>query len=180
MLMASARGVLDRVLAMVIVVAAVLLHHSFTSASGYIVAGSALLLFLPEVPVPFPVKLLVSEIAGSSMFMYLGHFQVKSLIIRLFHGPMPWLALFAAILFGSVFARAYNWLEHKVRAFVRTHGEPGVARMSPDVVLADRKIEILPLGMQVVADRFRDDRYLDAAEAHEARLGRITSIDPKQ
>lgn len=179
MLMASARGIQDRVLAMVIVVVAVLLHHSFTSASGYIVAGSALLLFWPEVQVPLPMKLLVSEIAGSSMFMYLGHFQVKSLITRLFHGPMPWLALFAAILFGSVFARAYNALENKVRAFARTHGDKGVGRMSPDAVPADRELEILPLGLQITADRFRDDLGLDAAAAHDARLGHITTIDPK-
>jgi amidase len=37
----------------------------------------------------------------------------------------------------------------------------------------------LPLGVQVIGDRFREDLCLDAAEAIEARLGRITPIDPR-
>ncbi len=36
----------------------------------------------------------------------------------------------------------------------------------------------LPLGVQVVGDRFREDVCLDAAEAIEQRLGRLTPIDP--
>lgn len=125
MLMAIARDLPSRVLAMAIVAVAVVLHHGLTSASGYILGGSALLLFWPEITIPSPAKTIVAEIAGSSMFMYLSHFQVKSLVTRLFHGPMPWLALFAAIGFGIVFARAYTWLEGKVRAFARAHGAGG-------------------------------------------------------
>jgi amidase len=37
----------------------------------------------------------------------------------------------------------------------------------------------LPLGVQVIGNRFREDMCLDAAEAIEARLGHITPIDPK-
>nr|WP_310524673.1 amidase [Polymorphobacter sp.] len=37
----------------------------------------------------------------------------------------------------------------------------------------------LPLGVQVIADRFREDLCLDAAEAIEARLGHLTPIDPR-
>lgn len=130
MLMASARDLQSRVAAMAIVTVAVVLHHGFTSASDYIVGASALLLFWPEIVVPSTVKTIVAEIAGSSMFMYLSHFQVRSLVIRLFHGPMPWLALFLAIGFGIVFSRAYNLIEGKVRAFARTrasaHSEAGI------------------------------------------------------
>ena len=36
----------------------------------------------------------------------------------------------------------------------------------------------LPLGVQLIGDRFREDLCLDAAEAIEQRLGRITPIDP--
>lgn len=122
MLMASARDLPGRVAAMVIVTVAVLMHHGFTSASAYIVGASALLLFWPEITVPARVKTIVGEIAASSMFMYLSHGQAKSLVTRLFHGPMPWLALFAAIGIGIVFARTYNWAEGKVRAFARKHG----------------------------------------------------------
>jgi hypothetical protein len=145
MLMASARDVQSRVLAMAIVAVAVVLHHGFTSASGYILGGSALLLFWPEISVPSRAKTIVSEIAGSSMFMYLSHYQVKSLVIRLFHGPMPWLSLFGAIGFGIVFARTYNWIEGKVRAFARTQGRVGIGRIPQDALLHERDIEILPL-----------------------------------
>jgi amidase len=37
----------------------------------------------------------------------------------------------------------------------------------------------LPLGVQIIGNRFREDLCLDAGEAIEARLGRITPIDPK-
>lgn len=120
MLMAAARDLPSRVLAITIVAVAVLMHHGFTSATGYIMGASALLLFWPEISVPFMAKAIVAEIAASSMFMYLSHFQVKSLVIRLFHVPMPWLALCGAIGFGIIFSRSYNWIEGKVRTFART------------------------------------------------------------
>lgn len=128
MLMASARDLRERGGAMAIVAVAVLMHHGFTSASAYILGGSALLLFLPEVSVPSQVKIIVGEIAGSSMFMYLSHFQIKSLTVKLFHGPMPWLALVVAIGFGIVSSRAYGWVEARVRAFARNRGEAAVQR----------------------------------------------------
>ena len=37
----------------------------------------------------------------------------------------------------------------------------------------------LPLGVQVIGDRFREDLCLDAAEAIEASLGVLTPIDPR-
>jgi amidase len=37
----------------------------------------------------------------------------------------------------------------------------------------------LPLGVQIIGNRFREDLCLDAAEAIEARLGLITPIDPR-
>jgi acyl-coenzyme A synthetase/AMP-(fatty) acid ligase len=124
MLMASAREWPSRVVALAVVTVAVLMHHGLTSASGYIVSAATLLLFWPEITVPAFVKTIVAEIAASSMFMYLSHTQVKSLVIRLFHGPMPWLALLGAIGFGIVFARSYNWFEGRARAFARLHFGP--------------------------------------------------------
>ena len=115
MLIASARNLQGRVLAMVVVTVAVLLHHGFTSASAYITGGVALLLFWPEISVPSRVKTIVSEIAASSMFMYLSHYQVKSVVIKLFHQPMPWLSLFVAIGFGIVSARIYTCLLYTSR-----------------------------------------------------------------
>ena len=37
----------------------------------------------------------------------------------------------------------------------------------------------LPLGVQLIADRFREDLALDAAAAVEAALGRLNPIDPR-
>ncbi len=124
MLIASAgsRDVLTRMLVMIIVSIAVVIHHGFTSATYYICAGCALLLFWPEISVPAPVKRVVGEIAGASMFMYLSHYQVKSVVTRLFHGPMPWIALFAAMAVGIVFARVYYWSEGRALAFGRQQG----------------------------------------------------------
>lgn len=145
MLMASARDLPNRVMAMAIVTVAVVAHHGFTSASGYILGGSALLLFWPEISVPSSVKTIVSEIAGSSMFMYLSHYQVKSLVFRLFHGPRPWTALFIAIGAGILFAHTYNWLERKVRTLAAQHGI-GIGRFRRDGRLHEQDIEILPGG----------------------------------
>ncbi|MET0588110.1 MAG: AMP-binding protein [Novosphingobium sp.] len=145
MLMASARDLPNRIMAMAIVTVAVVAHHGFTSASGYILGGSALLLFWPEISVPSSVKTMVSEIAGSSMFMYLSHYQVRSLVIRLFHGPRPWAALFIAIGAGILFAHTYNWLERKVRALAAQHGM-GIGRFRQDARLHEQDIEILPGG----------------------------------
>jgi amidase len=39
--------------------------------------------------------------------------------------------------------------------------------------------EGLPVGAQIVGPRFREDLVLDAAEALEARMPRITPIDPR-
>jgi acyl-CoA synthetase (AMP-forming)/AMP-acid ligase II len=127
MLMASARDLKSRLAALAIVAVAVVMHHGISSATAYIVGASALLLFWPEITVPSPVKSVVAEIAGSSMFMYLSHFQVKSLVMRLFHGPMPWLALLLALGVGIIFARVYNWAESKVRAAIRSHGRPSLS-----------------------------------------------------
>ncbi|TFU05807.1 indole acetimide hydrolase [Polymorphobacter arshaanensis] len=38
----------------------------------------------------------------------------------------------------------------------------------------------LPLGVQITGDRFREDLCVDAGAAIEARLGRLTPIDPKK
>ena len=106
----------------VIVSIAVVMHHGFTSATYYICTGCALLLFWPEISVPAPVKRVVGEIAGASMFMYLSHYHVKAFVTRVFHAPMPWLAFFVAIAVGIVFARTYSWGENRALNLGRRYG----------------------------------------------------------
>ncbi|WP_404479303.1 AMP-binding protein [Novosphingobium sp. BL-52-GroH] len=142
MLMASARDLQSRVLAMVIASIAVLVHHGFTSASGYILAGSAMLLFGTSIRVPVMAKSVVSEIAGSSMFMYLSHSQVRSLVIRLGHGPKPWVAFYGAIGFGIVFAHSYHWAERRVRAFLSARGKLEAVAVPQEAPLHGRTVEV--------------------------------------
>ena len=119
---AAARDLTSRLMAMTIVAIAVLMHFGFTSATYYICGGCALLLFWPEISVPAPLKKVVGEIAGASMFMYLSHYYVKSVVIRLFHEPMQWFSLVAAVIVGIVFARTYYWGEGRALAFGRRSG----------------------------------------------------------
>nr|WP_314262209.1 hypothetical protein [uncultured Devosia sp.] len=105
MLIACAQNARDRLIAIAVVTVAVIMHHGFSSGGAYILGGSALLLFLPELTVPHAAKVVFAEIAGSSMFIYLSHYQVNSLIVRLFKEPVPWLALFAAIGFRIASSR---------------------------------------------------------------------------
>jgi len=49
----------------------------------------------------------------------------------------------------------------------------------PSVALPTGIANGLPQGVQVIGPRFREDLCLDAAEAIEQRLGRITPIDPQ-
>ncbi len=56
-------------------------------------------------------------------------------------------------------------------------GLPAVAVPTGMTAAADAPLG-LPLGVQVIAGRFREDLALDAAEVVEARLGLATPIDP--
>lgn len=129
---ASVRGIKSRLLAMLVIGTLVFDKFGLTSAAGYVCAGSALLLFAPVISVPAPVKTIVSELAAATMFMYLSHFQVKSLVTKFFHAPAPWVALFAAMIVGIVFARVYGKLEQAALAFIAKQ------RASPTGALGSR------------------------------------------
>ena len=49
----------------------------------------------------------------------------------------------------------------------------------PSVAVPTGIAEGLPIGVQIIGPRFREDLCLAAAEAIEARAGVITPIDPK-
>jgi hypothetical protein len=122
MVMATAASAKSRMLAFLIVVAATLNHFGVTSAAAYLTGGSALLLFVPVIPVPSLIKKVVSEIAAATLFMYLSHFQVDHWVTKIFHRPMPWIALAGAIIAGVVLARMYAWAERQVRTLGQEQG----------------------------------------------------------
>lgn len=111
MLMGAAKSAGARAFAMAVVAMLVVKHLGLSSATAYVASACALLIFVPSIPVPAPVKLAVGEVAAASMFMYLSHYPVQSIVTKLGHGPAPWTALFLAILYGIVSARAYGWRE---------------------------------------------------------------------
>ena len=49
----------------------------------------------------------------------------------------------------------------------------------PAVAVPTGLVDGLPMGVQIIGPRFREDACLDCAEAIEARAGAITPIDPK-
>ncbi len=124
---ASARDIRSQLFAMSLAIVSVLAVWGFTSAAYYVGGGCALILFVRSVPVPAPVKIVVAEIAGASMFIYLSHYQVLSLVGKAFGEPRPWITLVLSIIVGIGGAHFYSWLERTVVKAFR--------RKTPSVVL---------------------------------------------
>lgn len=111
MVIAAAKDLPRQLLAMGLAIVCVLTVWWFSSAAYYVAGGCATILFLRHVLVPAPVKVVVAEIAGASMFIYLSHYEVMSLVKKLLGGPYPWVALILSIIVGVVGAHVYGWME---------------------------------------------------------------------
>ncbi|MBL9050571.1 MAG: AMP-binding protein [Tabrizicola sp.] len=94
-----------------------------SSAALYVGVGCTLVIFVRSVTVPAKVKTVVAEIAGTSMFIYLTHYPVISLVNKAFGKPMPWVTFFVSILAGIASARVYTWLERKILQFLRRRSQ---------------------------------------------------------
>ncbi|MBN8629422.1 MAG: AMP-binding protein [Rhodobacterales bacterium] len=115
MIFALARDLRARLFALSLAFIMIFANWGLTSAAYYIGAGCVLVLFVRHVLVPTQVKVIVAEIAGASMFLYLTHFQVISLVHKLFGRDIPWLSLGLSIIVGVTGAHVYAWLDRKVR-----------------------------------------------------------------
>ena len=111
MVIASAKDLQTKLLALAMTIGTVLVVWEFTSAAYYVAGGCALLLFVRSVLVPAPLKVLVAEIAGASMFIYLCHYEVLSVVNKVFGNPHPWVSLILSILVGVVGGHVYSWME---------------------------------------------------------------------
>lgn len=111
MVLAQARDLPSRLFALALSLVTIFAYWHFTSAAFYIAGGVAIVLFVRTLIVPAPVKVLIAEIAGASMFMYLTHYQMISLVDKVFGQHMPWLALGLSILTGVAGAHLYAWAE---------------------------------------------------------------------
>lgn len=119
MVLATARDLPSRLFALALSLVTIFAYWHFTSAAFYVAGGVAIVLFVRTLIVPAPVKVLIAEIAGASMFMYLTHYQMISLVDKIFGQHMPWLALLLSILTGIVGAHLYAWAE---RTFLKPRG----------------------------------------------------------
>ncbi len=122
MVLASADDLRTKVLALVVSTVAVLVVWHMTSAAFYVDGGCATVLFVRSFVVPAPVKILVAEIAGASMFIYLSHYQMISLVKKVFGENIPWLSLVGSIIVGVAVAHLYSWCERK---FVQARNSAG-------------------------------------------------------
>lgn len=122
MVIAAAKDLRSQIFAMGLAIVCVLAVWQFSSAAYYVAGGCAVILFVRSISVPAPVKIIVAEIAGASMFIYLSHYQVLSLVEKSFGGPQPWVALILSIIVGIGCGHFYNWLEKTVMTFLYQHG----------------------------------------------------------
>lgn len=122
MVIAAAKDLRAQLFAMALAIVTVLAVWQFTSAAYYYAGGCAMILFLRSIPVPALVKVLIAEVAGASMFVYLSHYQVISLVDKAFGDHQPWLALILSIIVGVGCAHFYSWLERVVVHMLQHNG----------------------------------------------------------
>ena len=113
MVLASANTLRLRLLAMGVSMVAAWAVWGFTSGAFYVVGGCAIVLFVPAIMVPAPAKVIVAEIASASMFIYLSHYQMMSIVLKVFGHARPWLTLISATVVGIVVAHGYAWFERR-------------------------------------------------------------------
>lgn len=116
MVLAVANDLRTRILAMSVSIVAVLTAWGLTSAAFYVGGGCAIVLFVRAFVLPAPAKVIVAEIAGASLFIYLNHEVMISIVTKVFGENMPWVALVLAIVAGIAIAHVYAWC---VRRFLR-------------------------------------------------------------
>lgn len=113
MVLATANDLRSKLLALAVSTVIVLEYWGLTSAAFYVGGACGIVLFVRAFVVPAPVKVLVAEIAGASLFIYLFHYQMISVDIKLFGVAHPWAELFLSIVVGIVAAHIYTWGERK-------------------------------------------------------------------
>jgi len=115
--LATAKDGRTRLFAMVVATVAILMKWGMTSAGFYVAGGCVMVLFVQSLVVPAPVKVLVAEIAGASLFIYLTHYVMISVVRKIFGVEKPWLALISSLIVGVVLSHLYAWSSRK---FVNT------------------------------------------------------------
>lgn len=112
--LAHAKSTRQKIMALALASVLILDKWGMTSAAAYVSGAYIIMLFMPSVMVPAPVKVVIGEIASASLFIYLNHYVMMSLVRKEFGHDMPWTDLIAAIALGIVLAHLYTWASRKV------------------------------------------------------------------
>ena len=90
--------------------------------SWVLVGGYAILMLSPDIRLPAAISKVVHYIAAGSLFIYLTHFQVASVVEKLI-GESPWVSSIMALILGASLFHIYNKLINKpVTNFLRQRG----------------------------------------------------------
>lgn len=129
--LATAKEPRTRLLALVVAIVAVLLKWGMTSAGLYVAGGCAIVLYVQSFVVPAPLKVLVAEIAGASLFIYLNHYVTISLVRKVSGTEMPWVTLVSSIIIGVALTHLYTWASRRfVRIINRFRGDSPKVKLS--------------------------------------------------
>ncbi len=113
MVLAAAKDLRTQLLALAVSTVVVLEYWGLTSAAFYVGGGCAIVLFVRAFVVPAPAKVLAAEIAGASMFIYLSHYQMISIVTKVFGANRPWISLISAVIVGIALTHLYAWTERR-------------------------------------------------------------------
>lgn len=113
MVLAGAHDLRTRFVALAVSIAAVYIVWGASSAAYYVGGGCAIVLFVRAFIVPAAAKVIVAEIAGASMFIYLSHSQMISIVEKIYGHNRPWISLISAIVVGTALTHAYSWCERR-------------------------------------------------------------------
>jgi peptidoglycan/LPS O-acetylase OafA/YrhL len=76
--------------------------------------GLTLTLYVTTLRVPAVVKSVIAEVAAASIFIYLIHFQVNTVVRKLIGPGLNWLSLLATLALGIAIAYAYGYAQRWV------------------------------------------------------------------
>ncbi|PKF80370.1 hypothetical protein CW749_07335 [Vibrio sp. vnigr-6D03] len=84
------------------------LISSFGDNMTFLFIAMQITIWLPAIRVPAPLGKLITLVAMSSLFIYLSHFQAKSLLEKVIHNPSPELSVVFALLVGIILSHLWR------------------------------------------------------------------------
>lgn len=92
------------------------LIHSFGDSQTVLFVGLMLTIWVPTISIPKIVSIPIKYMALSSLFIYLSHFQTRSLVRKFLEDPHPAISVTAAIIVGIAMASLWKRREDMLQA----------------------------------------------------------------